>query len=85
MSTKAVNLGLLERQPHTDGFAFNKNDCRSMFDPIDYVIFEGLSEKQKVDKILFVDIKSGNARLSAKRRKLSALEEKQVEFKTYKP
>ena len=24
-----------------------------MFDPIDYVIFEGLSEKQKVDKILF--------------------------------
>ena len=24
-----------------------------MFDPIDYVILEGLSDKQKVDKILF--------------------------------
>ena len=88
VGAKAVNLGfLLERlAPTLDGFTFNKNDCRSMFDPIDYVIFEGLSEKQKVDKILFVDIKSGNARLSAKQKKIkAAVEEKQVEFKTYKP
>ena len=50
------------------------------------IIFEGLSEKQKVDKILFVDIKSGKARLSAKQKKIkTAVEEKQVEFKTYKP
>jgi len=88
IGAKAVNLGfLLERlAPTLDGFSFNKNDCRSMFDPIDYVIFEGLSQKQKVDKILFVDIKSGNARLSPKQKKIKvAVEEKQVEFKTYKP
>ena len=36
-----------------EGFKFNKNDGRSMLDPIDYVIFEGLSEKRKVDKIVF--------------------------------
>ncbi len=49
VGAKAVNLGfLLERlAPTLDGFTFNKNDCRSMFDPIDYVIFEGLSEKTK--------------------------------------
>ena len=88
VGAKAVNLGfLLERlTPTLDGFTFNKNDCRSMFDPIDYVIFEGLSEKQSVSKILFVDIKSGNARLSPKQRKIrDAVQENKVEFKTYKP
>ena len=68
--------------PTLDGFTFNKNDCRSMFDPIDYVIFEGLSEKQKVDKILFVDIKSGKARLSAKQKKIkiAQCQDKKVHF-----
>lgn len=43
VGAKAVNLGfLLERlAPTLDGFTFERNDCRSMFDPIDYVIFEG--------------------------------------------
>ena len=88
VGAKAINLGfLLERlAPTLDGFTFNKNDCRSMFDPIDYVIFEGLSEKQKVDKIVFVDIKSGGARLTSKQRKIKqVVEDKQVGFKTYKP
>ena len=57
-----------------------------MFDPIDYVIFEGLSEKQKVDKNIFMDIKSGKARLSQKQRKIKeAVDNKKVQFKTYKP
>ena len=88
VGAKAINLGfLLERlAPTLDGFTFNKNDCRSMFDPIDYVIFEGLSEKQKVDKIVFVDIKSGGARLTQKQKKIKqVVEDKNVGFKTYKP
>ena len=88
VGAKATNLGfLLERlAPTLDGFTFNKNDCRSMFDPIDYVIFEGLSEKQKVDKIVFVDIKSGGARLSPKQKKIKqVVEDKKVDFQTYKP
>ena len=88
VGAKAINLGfLLERlAPTLDGFTFNKNDCRSMFDPIDYVIFEGLSEKQKVDKIVFVDIKSGGAQLTKKQKKIKqVVEDKKVGFKTYKP
>jgi predicted Holliday junction resolvase-like endonuclease len=88
VGAKATNLGfLLERlAPTLDSFTFNKNDCRSMFDPIDYVIFEGLSEKQKVDKIVFVDIKSGGARLSPKQKKIKqVVEDKKVDFQTYKP
>jgi predicted Holliday junction resolvase-like endonuclease len=88
VGAKAVNMGfLLERlAPTLDDFTFNKNDCRSMFDPIDYVIFEGLNKKQRVDKIVFVDIKTGGARLTPKQKKIKqAVEEKNVEFKTYKP
>ena len=88
VGAKGSNLGkLLERlAPTLDSFTFNKNDCRSMFDPIDYVIFEGLSEKQKVDKIVFVDIKTGGARLSPNQKKIKqVVEDKKVGFKTYKP
>ena len=88
VGAKAINLGfLLERlAPTLDDFTFNKNDCRSIFDPIDYVIFEGLNKKQRVDKIVFVDIKTGGARLTSKQRKIKqVVEEKKVEFKTYKP
>ena len=84
--SKAVGIGFIYERlaPTLDGFTFNKNDCRSMFDPIDYVIFEGLSEKQKVEKIIFMDIKSGKARLSQKQKKIkAAVDNKQVQFKTY--
>ena len=84
---KAVNLGvILERLVLTfDNFNFNRNDCRSLFDPIDYVIFEGLTQKQKVEKIIFVDIKTGTARLTSTQRSVKSLiEDKKVEFKTYK-
>ena len=86
--SKAVGIGFIYERlaPTLEGFTFNKNDCRSMFDPIDYVIFEGLSEKQKVEKIIFMDIKSGKARLSQKQRKIKeAVDNKKVQFKTYKP
>ena len=84
--SKAVGIGFIYERlaPTLDGFTFNKNDCRSMFDPIDYVIFEGLSEKQKVEKIIFMDIKSGKARLSQKQKKIkAAVDNKQIQFKTY--
>jgi predicted Holliday junction resolvase-like endonuclease len=42
-TTQSVNIGfILERlAPALKGFRFDKNDCRSLFDPIDYVNFEG--------------------------------------------
>ena len=83
---KAVNVGfILERlTPTLPSFKFNRNDCRSLFDPIDYVIFEGLSQKGKVDKIFFVDVKTGNARLSKKQKAIKeAVESYQLKFKTY--
>ena len=45
------------------GFPVDRADCRPIFDPIDYVGFVGLSTGQ-VSRLEFIDIKTGNARLS---------------------
>ena len=86
VKSTAVNIGyILERiAPCMKDFCFERNDCRSLFDPIDYVIFEGLTRKGAVSKILFVDIKTGNARLTGKQREIRDLvEDKRVTWDTY--
>ena len=85
-TTGSVNMGfILERlAPVLAQFPFDKNDCRSLFDPIDYVIFEGLQKTGKVQKIFFVDIKSGKAKLKANQKAIKQIiEQKKVEFKNY--
>jgi predicted Holliday junction resolvase-like endonuclease len=39
-----------------------------LFEPVDYLIFSGLTGRRKVDALYFVDVKSGAARLTAKQR-----------------
>ncbi len=86
LTAKAVNVGfILERiAPSFDTFPFIHNDCRSLFDPIDYIIFESLSKKGVVSKIIFTDIKTGAARLKNNQKEIKSLvENKKVDFKTY--
>lgn len=88
VGAKAVNIGfVMERiAPSLKAFSFDHNDCRSLFDPIDYLIFEGLSERGSVSKILFVDIKTGAARLQANQKEIRSLvEKKKVELDIYQP
>lgn len=74
---KAVNIGLiLERMlPSLDEFPFCCEDCRSLLDPIDYLVFEGLAAKGTVDKLFWVEIKTGQARLSSREREIKQLVE----------
>jgi len=86
VGAKAVNIGkILERlAPCMATFPFNRNDCRSLFDPIDYVIFEGLAKEGKVKKIIFTDIKTGRAGLGRKQKEIQTLvDNKQVVWDTY--
>ena len=83
---KATNLGfILERlAPGLTSFRFKRNDCRALFDPIDYVIFEGLTTKERVSKLLFVDVKTGESRLTPKQKKIKNLvNDKKVQFDIY--
>jgi predicted Holliday junction resolvase-like endonuclease len=83
---EAVNFGFIAERiaPVMKEFPFNNNDCRSLFDPIDYVIFDGLSKSDKVSRIIFSDVKTGNAKLQKNQKQIkSAVENKKVEIEFY--
>jgi len=88
ISAQATNIGfILERLvPCMCTFPFEPNDCRSLFDPIDYIIFVGLAETGEVGRIVFADVKTGKSRLTKVQQEIrSLIENKQVEWSTYKP
>lgn len=87
VGAKSINIGfILERlAPAMKSFRFNTNDCRSLFDPIDYVIFEGLSAKGRVERILFAEIKTGSAQLNKHQKEIRAvIEKKRLSWDVYR-
>ena len=84
--TQSVNFGFISEKIVTamDTFPFDHKDCRSLFKPIDYIIFEGLSNKGSVSKIIFTEIKSGNAYLNGHQKEIKNLvANKKVQLKIY--
>jgi predicted Holliday junction resolvase-like endonuclease len=87
-TAQAVNLGKIVEKivPSFTSFEYAPGDCRALFEPIDYLIFSGLSARRRVDSIHFVDVKSGSARLAAKQREIKEIVESgAVKFKLAKP
>jgi predicted Holliday junction resolvase-like endonuclease len=61
-------------------FGIGPKDIRHIGSPIDYIAFKGLSE-DKVDEILFIEVKTGKTTLSGiEREVMKAIEEKRVKF-----
>jgi predicted Holliday junction resolvase-like endonuclease len=54
--------------PALEGFDFVTGDCRALFEPIDYVVFQGLVKASDIEAVQFVDVKSGSATLSSSQR-----------------
>jgi predicted Holliday junction resolvase-like endonuclease len=82
-TAEAVNLGMIVEKivPSFPSFAYEAGDCRAMFEPIDYLIFSGLSKRNRVEALYFVDVKSGNARLSGSQQSIKkAVENGMVQF-----
>lgn len=65
-AVRAVNLGVLIEKfaPILEGFHCDPAECHGVFDPIDYIVFHG-QLKGEIERIEFIDVKSGRARLSA--------------------
>jgi len=88
-ATKAalsVNVGKVIEKivPALPCFKYNPQDCRGLFDPIDFIHFDGLAEKSKVDFIRIIDLKTGGARLNERQKQIkSAIERKKVEWEVY--
>jgi predicted Holliday junction resolvase-like endonuclease len=89
-STRAVfsvNIGkYLEKiAPVLPGFSYDCHDCRGLFDPIDYIVFEGLTKKNRVESIQVIDIKTGGSPLNEHQEQIKdAIEKKRVEWQTYR-
>lgn len=81
-----VNLGkILEKvAPVCEGFGCVPRDCRPLFDPIDYIVFNGLSRDGTVDSITFIDVKTGGGGLNQHQRQVrAAVEASKVEWQEY--
>lgn len=53
--------------PFTDDFGYHPRDARFLGSPIDFVVFDGLGDTD-VREIIFVEVKTGQSRLSARER-----------------
>ena len=66
--------------PAFEAFKFRPADCRALFDPIDLMVFNGLS-KAKVISISFLEVKTGQSRLNKHQRMIrDAVHGKEVYF-----
>lgn len=58
--------------PSLPGFALESADCRALFEPIDYIVFDGLAKRGAIDAVRFVDVKSEGARLTKRQKEIRA-------------
>ena len=78
----AVTAGKVYEQlvPYLPNFPFNPKDVRFLGSPVDFVVFDGLSDGQ-VTRIVFVEVKTGDAQLSGRERRVrDAVQEARVEW-----
>ena len=81
---KAIEVGIgkiIEKiVPAYKNFNLPLSDCRFLSEPIDMIVFDGASD-MKINKITFMDIKTGNARLNTHQRQVrDAVKEHKVNF-----
>ena len=79
----AVVTGKVSEQlvPHFPQFPFASRDARFLGSPVDFVVFDGLSEDGAIRRVVFVEVKTGAARLSPRERGIrEAIERGAVEW-----
>jgi len=86
ITTKAVNIGKNFEKilPTLKDFKWTLPDCRFIGDPLDLIIFNGISVN-KIDSISFIEVKSGAAPLNPRQKMIKdAVEDKKVSYKEFK-
>jgi len=70
--------------PHFPDFPYEPTDLRFIGTPVDYLVFDGLSEGE-VDEIVFLEVKSGGSSLTTKERRVrDAVEAGAVRWDVYR-
>lgn len=70
--------------PYLPGFPYLPTECRFVGKPVDFIVFKGMDEKN-IKEIVFVEVKSGKAKLSNQEKNLkAAIENGFVGFEEYR-
>lgn len=87
-ATMSIGIGkIIEKvAPAIKGFKYDRRDCRALFEPIDYIVFDGLTRNNgQVESLLFMDIKTGRAALNQHQKQIrDAVKSGKVEWDTFK-
>ena len=82
-SSRRVLEGKFKEQlaPILPGFDYNPTDARFLGSPIDFVVFDGLAEKDP-KQIVFLEVKTGEAKLTEREKRIKELvEEGKVKYR----
>ncbi len=85
--SKQVYIGktLEHLAPTVSKFGHQPRDCRFLAEPIDFIAFDGLFNDNKVNKITFIDAKTGEADLSPRQKSIrKAIENSKVYFEEFR-
>lgn len=85
--SKQVYIGktLEHLAPTVATWGHKPRDCRFLAEPIDFIAFDGLFEKDEVSKITFIEAKTGNAKTSSREKSIkNAVEKGEVYFEEFR-
>lgn len=86
MKSRAVLGGQFSENlaPYLPNFPFVPTECRFLGKPIDFVVFKGMDNKA-IEEIIFVEVKSGNSKLSSQEKRLKeTILKKKIRFEEYR-
>ena len=86
LKSRAVLGGQFSEQlaPYLPDFGYLPTECRFVGKPIDFIVFKGMDEKD-INEVVFVEVKSGKAKLSSSEKKLKdAIDKKKVKWVEYR-
>ena len=85
--SKQVYIGktLEHLAPTVASWGHKPRDCRFLAEPIDFIAFDGLFEDNSVNKITFIEAKTGNAKQSPREKSIkNAVEKGEVYFEEFR-
>ena len=86
-TSRTVIKGQFSEQfaPLLPDFPYEIGDCKFFGQPIDYIVFKGMSAGQ-VEEVIILDVKTGNAKLNKVQRQIKdCIKDGKVTFVTLKP
>src|SRR3989344_562081 len=70
--------------PYLPNFPYLPTECRFLGKPTDFIVFKGMDEK-KIDEVIFVEVKSGDSKISPQEKNLKdTIDKKRVRYEEYR-